>query len=432
MNSTTIAIDVAKSVFEVAISEQPGQVRERKRLSREQFRQFLAERPAATILMEACGSAHHWARHAQAHGHQAVLVPPHVVRPYVLRNKTDRTDAKGLLEAFRNEDVHPVPVKSETQQALTALHRLRSTWLATRTARINTVRGLLREFGLPLPVGAHHVIPKVPLLLEDADSGVPGLLRPALAAAVQAIREIDARIRAVERQLEAAAAQALSVRQLRTIPGIGPLTATALVAAVGDVQRFPSARHFASYLGLTPREHSTGPRQRLGAISKRGDSHELLRAARVGVPGGGDRRGGPGCLVLSPNSASAPGQGLRGASLHGQASTRQGDVEHAHRTVGAAPLNEDRTLVQTFHGPGRAVLAFGNEHADGPAHPEHARSRHGHREGEKLLEAGILEPERIEACRELMCRGIGIMASLATEQITAIRGGRTHRSRRPS
>jgi Transposase len=122
MNSTTIAIDVAKSVFEVAISEQPGQVRERKRLSREQFRQFLAERPAATILMEACGSAHHWARHAQAHGHQAVLVPPHVVRPYVLRNKTDRTDAKGLLEAFRNEDVHPVPVKSETQQALAALH----------------------------------------------------------------------------------------------------------------------------------------------------------------------------------------------------------------------------------------------------------------------------------------------------------------------
>jgi Transposase IS116/IS110/IS902 family/Integrase core domain len=119
----------------------------------------------------------------------------------------------------------------------------------------------------------HHVIPKVRTLLEEADSGVPTLLRPALAAAVQEIREIDAPIRAVEQQLEAAAAQALSVRQLLTIPGIGLLTATALVAAVGDVQRFPSARHFASYLGLTPRETSTGPRQRLGAISKRGDTY---------------------------------------------------------------------------------------------------------------------------------------------------------------
>jgi len=273
MNSTTIAIDVAKSVFEVAISEQPGQVRDRQRLSRERFRRFLEERPAATVLMEACGSAHHWARHAQAHGHRAVLVPPHVVRPYVLRNKTDRTDAKGLLEAFRNEDVHPVPVKSETQQALAALHRLRSTWLATRTARINTVRGVLREFGLLIPTGAHHVVPQARTLLEEADSGVPGLLRPALAVALEEIREIEARIRAVEQQLEAAAAQTLSVGQLRTIPGIGLLTATALVAAVGDVQRFPSGRHFASYLGLTPREDSTGPRRRLGAISKRGDTY---------------------------------------------------------------------------------------------------------------------------------------------------------------
>lgn len=283
MNSTTIAVDVAKSVFEVAVSEQPGQVRERHRLTRERFRRFLTERPAATVLMEACGSAHHWARHAQTQGHRAVLVPPHVVRPYVLRNKTDRTDAKGLLEAFRNEDVHPVPVKSETQQALAALHRLRSTWLATRTARINTIRGVLREFGLLVPVGAHHVVPQVRMLLEDADAGIPGLLRPTLATAVEEIREIEARMRAVEHQLEAAAAESLSVRQLRTIPGVGLLTATALVAAVGDVQRFPSARHFASYLGLTPREASTGPRRRLGAISKRGDTYVrmlLIHGAR--------------------------------------------------------------------------------------------------------------------------------------------------------
>jgi len=284
MNSTTIAVDVAKSVFEVAVSIYPGQVHERHRLSREAFGRFLGAHPPATVLMEACGSAHYWARHAQSHGHRVVLVAPHVVRPYVVRNKTDRTDAKGLLEVFRNEDVQPVPVKSTTQQALAALHRLRSTWLATRTARLNTVRGLLREFGLIIPVGAHHVVPHVRAVLEDVDAGIPGLLRPPLAAAVEEIGELNRRIRAVERQLETAAADTLAVGHLRTIPGIGLLTATALVATVGDVARFPSARHFASYLGLTPREHSSGARRRLGAISKRGDTYLrmlLIHGARA-------------------------------------------------------------------------------------------------------------------------------------------------------
>jgi len=284
MNSTTIAVDVAKSVFEVAVSIYPGQVHERHRLSREAFGRFLGAHPPATVLMEACGSAHYWARPAQSHGHRVVLVAPHVVRPYVVRNKTDRTDAKGLLEVFRNEDVQPVPVKSTTQQALAALHRLRSTWLATRTARLNTVRGLLREFGLIIPVGAHHVVPHVRAVLEDVDAGIPGLLRPPLAAAVEEIGELNRRIRAVERQLETAAADTLAVGHLRTIPGIGLLTATALVATVGDVARFPSARHFASYLGLTPREHSSGARRRLGAISKRGDTYLrmlLIHGARA-------------------------------------------------------------------------------------------------------------------------------------------------------
>ncbi len=131
---TTIAVDLAKSVFEVAISDWPGRIREHQRLSRSQFSRFLAERRPATVLMEACGSAHFWGRHAQASGHRAVLLPPHAVRPYVPRNKTDRADTEGLLEASRNQRIRPVPVKSIAQQTLTALHRLRSTWLATRTA----------------------------------------------------------------------------------------------------------------------------------------------------------------------------------------------------------------------------------------------------------------------------------------------------------
>lgn len=223
--------------------------------------------------MEACGSAHHWARRAQAHGPLPVLVPPHVVRPYVLGNKTDRADAKGLLEAFRNEDIRPVPVKSETQQALVALHRLRSAWLATRTARLNTVRGLLREFGVVIPTGAHHVVPHLQMLLEDPDSAVLGLLRRTLVQVAAEIREIETRVKALDRQLEHVASESRLVTQLRTVPGIGVVTGTALVATVGDVVRFPSGRRFASYLGLTPREDSSALRRRLGAISKRGDTY---------------------------------------------------------------------------------------------------------------------------------------------------------------
>ncbi len=284
MKSTTIAVDVAKEVLEVAVSVRPGQVSEQHRLSRAAFMKFCTDQPSATILLEACGSAHYWGRRLQSLGHRVVLLPPHATRPYVFRNKTDRTDTRGLLEAFRNEDIHPVPVKSVSQQALTALHRLRSTWLATRTARLNTVRGLLREFGCTIPVGAHHVLAKTWDLLADPESGLPDALRPGLAAACTEIRDLEGRIRVVEDQLQALADQTPAVARLRSIPGVGLITATALVAFVGDVQRFPSGRHFASYLGLTPRERSSGLVRRLGAISKRGDVYLrmlLIHGARA-------------------------------------------------------------------------------------------------------------------------------------------------------
>lgn len=284
MKSTTIAVDVAKEVLEVAVSAQPGQVSGQRRLSRTAFMKFCTDQPPATIVLEACGSAHYWGRRLQALGHRVVLLPPHATRPYVFRNKTDRTDTRGLLEAFRNEDIHPVPVKSVPQQALTALHRLRSTWLATRTALLNTVRGLLREFGCTIPLGAHHVLPRAWDLLADADSGLPDALRPALAETCTEIRDIENRIRVVEAQLQALADQTPTVARLCSIPGIGLITATALVAFVGDVRRFPSGRHFASYLGLTPRERSSGLIRRLGAISKRGDVYLrmlLIHGARA-------------------------------------------------------------------------------------------------------------------------------------------------------
>ena len=167
MNHTTIAVDLAKAVFEIAVSEQPGRVSERHRLSRSAFGRFFSNRQQATVIMEACGSAHHWGRKIESAGHRVVLLSPHITRPYVTGNKTDRTDAKGLLEAYRNEQIQPVPVKTVEQQAVCALHRLRSAWLAARTARINTARGLLRELGFIIPLGAKRVVTIHKDMIED-------------------------------------------------------------------------------------------------------------------------------------------------------------------------------------------------------------------------------------------------------------------------
>jgi transposase len=190
-NDTRIAVDLAKAVFEIALSDRPGRVARRERLPRAQFLTFFAQQPAATVVMEACGSAHFWGRRIESLGHKVILLPPHQVRPYVQRNKTDRTDAKGILEASRNEDIRPVPVKSVSQQVITSLHRLRSGWMAERTARLNTLRGLLRELGVFIPVGAREVVPGVWTLIEDADSDLPEALRPIFAEACHEIRGIE-------------------------------------------------------------------------------------------------------------------------------------------------------------------------------------------------------------------------------------------------
>lgn len=273
MKNTTIAVDVAKNVFEIAVSTRPGKVSETHRLSRAKLLPFFARRKESTVVLEACTSAHHWARKLRELGHLPVLLPPAYVRPYVRRNKTDRADAVAILEAFRNKQIHPVPVKTIPQQTLTALHRLRSQWLADRTARLNTVRGLLREFGFFIPAGARQVVPAVWELIEGDESGLPDALHLPLAEACLEIREFEERVKACEKQLDALAGQMPEVERLRTIPGVGPLTATALVAFVGDARRFKTARHFASYLGLTPRERSSGQVRRLGRISKQGDPY---------------------------------------------------------------------------------------------------------------------------------------------------------------
>jgi transposase len=281
MNTTLIAVDVAKSVFHIAVSQTPGVVHEHRRLSRSRFERFFAEHPPADVLMEACGSAHHWARELQAHGHRVSLLPPAKVSRYRDGTKTDRADAEALLEAARNRKHHPVPVKSIDQQSVTALHRLRSRYLATRTARINAVRGLLREFGVVIPVGARNVIPRVHAALDD--EVVPPYLRYFFDDALDEIAQLQDRADAIHIVLERLAAQMPDARRLMTIPGIGVLTATALVAFVGDVRRFRSGRAFAAFLGLTPTEFSSGSTRRLGRITKHGNTYlrmMLIHGAR--------------------------------------------------------------------------------------------------------------------------------------------------------
>jgi transposase len=284
MEHTTIAVDLAKSVFQIALSRRPGQVDEEHRLSRERFLTFFAQQPPATIVLEACGSAHHWARQLQPLGHAVRLLPAHDVHRYVRRNKTDRPDAKALLEANRNIDIHVVPIKTTELQAVASLHRLRSTWITSRTARLNTIRGLLREFGVFIPVGASRVVPRVRELLAEPTPQIPDLLRSPLSVACEEIDKLEDNIQVVEQQLADFAHQISTVPLLQTIPGVGLLTSTALVALVGDIHRFGSGRHFASFLGLTPKEYSSASRRRLGAISKQGDVYLrtlLVQAARA-------------------------------------------------------------------------------------------------------------------------------------------------------
>tara|TARA_B100001971_G_C18188984_1_gene537410 strand:+ start:85 stop:1173 length:1089 start_codon:yes stop_codon:yes gene_type:complete len=271
MHATTVAVDLAKTVFDLAIADRQWRITGRRRFSRQKFAHFLATVAPTHVVMEACGTAHYWGRCAQQHGHTVTLLPPAYVRPYVRRNKTDRTDAAALLEAVRSGEIPTVPVKRVEQQALVALHRVRAQWMRTRTARLNALRGLLREHGILLPAGPRAALRAVLVILDAADAPLPTHLRQVLASVHAEVRDLEARIADLEQQLRVLADADPVVTRLRTIPGIGLLTATALVGTVGHIHTFRRARQFASWLGLTPREHSSGPRRRLGGISKRGD-----------------------------------------------------------------------------------------------------------------------------------------------------------------
>ncbi len=264
MDRRTVAIDLAKDVFEI-VTEGAA----RQRLSRVRFRAFVAALPPSRVVLEACGSAHHWAREFRARGHEVVLLPAQHVKAFRRGNKTDRSDALALLHADRIGGITPVPVKSVEQQNLQHLHRLREQWKRTRTARINALRGILREHGHAFPAATDTFLASAMETVE-ADPAL-AMLRPALRALQAEITYLEEQMADIERQLKVLTRHNPEVQALQSIAGVGLLTATATVAAVGMPQHFRSGRQFAAWLGITPREHSSGNRRSLGSITRRGN-----------------------------------------------------------------------------------------------------------------------------------------------------------------
>jgi transposase len=274
MDAHIVAVDLAKDVFEVACETQAGRVAERRRLNRTQFQRFLGDLAVGTeVLMEAFSSSHHWGRLCHRLGLVPTLLPSQYVRPYVRRNKSDRTDAEALLEARRCSGITAVPVKTADQQALQSLHRVRTQWQTARTARLNVIRGLLREYGLPLRAGAVTIHRVVPGLLADATTAVPHRLRSVLQSLLDEVTDLERRVGDIDRQLSQLADEDPIARRLQTVPGVGVIVATSLLGSVPHIHSFRRGRQFASWLGLTPREASSGMRHWRGGISKRGDVH---------------------------------------------------------------------------------------------------------------------------------------------------------------
>jgi transposase len=279
-----IGVDLAKNCFQLAEADEHYRIIRRQRLTRAKFTQYMSTCPVSLVVMEACGGAQYWGRELEKLGHKVKLLPAQHVRAYVKRNKTDAADAAALIEASRSEDIKPVALKSVEQQVLQQLHRLRSQWQAGRTARINSLRGMLREFGIDIPQGATRGIAAIREALECADNGLPDALRPFVEQVLAEISECDKQVSHTERTLKTLTEDDAQVQRQQKNPGVGLLFATALRAAVNDMHRYPSGRHFASSLGITAKEHSSGERRRLGRISKRGDVYLrtlLIHGARA-------------------------------------------------------------------------------------------------------------------------------------------------------
>lgn len=273
MKLTRIGVDLAKQVFQIHGVDSHEQVKCRKQLKRGQMLDFFRQQEPCLVAMEACGSSHYWARELRQLGHEVRLIAPQFVKPYVKSGKNDANDAEAICEAASRPTMRYVTVKSAEQQASQSVHRIRSRLIRARTALLNEIRGLLGEFGR---VAARPGIASTRALLQqalDESDKLPGELNEMLLLLQDELQQQDRRVKQLDEMLQRQVAADERVQRLLKIEGVGPISATAIVASVGDARQFRSARQFAAWLGLVPSQHSSGGKERLGAISKKGDSY---------------------------------------------------------------------------------------------------------------------------------------------------------------
>jgi len=276
---TVIGLDIAKTIFQLdSVDENTGEIH-RQTLRRSEVAEYFALRSPAIVAMEACGSSHHWARRFASMGHQVRLIATKFVRPFVKSNKTDAADAAAIWEAAQRPGMRFVPPKSEHQQGILALHNMRDLLVKTRTAQIHQIRAVFYEYGLALPRGRHWGLKALPEAFSQLDGKISAMVMDALRTQSELIHDLTRRIGDIEAQLEAYERSDERCKRLRAIPGVGPLTATAIVASVGDAKEFRSGREFAAWLGVVPRQSGTGGKVRLLSISKRGSPY--LRAMLI-------------------------------------------------------------------------------------------------------------------------------------------------------
>lgn len=284
MKITTIGIDLAKEVFQVHGVDERGKVVVRKQLKRKDVAKYFANLEPCLIGMEACGSAHHWARKLGDYGHTVRLMAPQFVKPYVKTNKNDVADAEAICEAVARPNMRFVAVKNVEQQAILAVHRARQGFVKARTAQGNQIRGLLSEFGIVLPKRIAAITKGMPEILEDGENGLPGAMRRLLERLTENLKEMDRHVKDLEAQIRAWHNENEDSKKLEAIPGIGPITASAIVASVGKAGEFKNGRQMAAWIGLVPKQSSSGGKQALLGISKRGDTYLrtlLIHGARA-------------------------------------------------------------------------------------------------------------------------------------------------------
>jgi transposase len=289
---TTIGLDIAKHVFQVHGIDAAGEVLIRRKLRRSEILEFFGKLPRALVGLESCATAHYWARKLGSLGHEVKLMPPHYVKPYVKRQKNDMADAAAICEAVSRPTMRFVPVKSEEQQAILMLHRSRELLIRQHTMLINALRGHLAEFGIVMKQGKAGIGTLVALVEDEDHDMLDPMTRKALLPLVEQLRQTNDRIAQLEQHIVAWHKASVASRRLATVPGIGPITASALVATITDPSLFDSGRQLAAWLGLVPRQNSSGGKERLGSITKKGDGYirkllviganSVLRFARSG------------------------------------------------------------------------------------------------------------------------------------------------------